>query len=218
MLECLAKENLWRWNRSMKRASILDKASRTHYRTLPSCHSILRAIPELQKLEPDARLLIIGRTQRCKLWRSMGRRGMERSISQEGRREIQSWRGYFYRQGSIGSIPADSRTLASSRLSNLIPSFLAGGFWKRWAANALLSIQQQHQFKTWSIMGKLFACWLLNPKELAAAISELLRDREKEKKLGKAAHQSILSRFELNRRLQQQLSRINLVATGNLSN
>jgi len=44
----------------MKRANILDIASRRHYRTLPSFHSILRAIPELQKLEMDTRLLIVG--------------------------------------------------------------------------------------------------------------------------------------------------------------
>ncbi|WP_413359247.1 hypothetical protein [Prochlorococcus sp. MIT 1201] len=57
-----------------------------------------------------------------------------------------------------------------------------------------------------------------DPKELAAAISELLLDLEKAKKIDKAARQSILSRFELNKRLQQQLSLINLVAAGTLSN
>ena len=56
-----------------------------------------------------------------------------------------------------------------------------------------------------------------SPKDLAAAVSELLKNRALAKQLGENARSTVLSRFQLASCVQRHLALIDLVATGSIS-
>lgn len=178
------------------------------------CHSLIRSIPELQRLEPDARLLIVGETQGV----SYG------AVCPEG-----EWMDVFLKE--IEGQYDPSKVIFTGKVS--YEKFLP-----------ILQLSQAHVYLTypfvlsWSLLEAMSTgCAIVGsdtapvqevidnekngllvdffkPIDIASAIAELLTDRAKAKRLGEAARNTVLDRFELNHCVQQQLSLIQLVASG----
>ncbi|KZR78336.1 glycosyltransferase family 4 protein [Prochlorococcus marinus] len=180
------------------------------------CHSMIRAIPKIQQLQPDARLLIVGETQGV----SYG------AVCPEG-----EWTDIFLKEIE-GQYDA-SKVIFAGRVP--YEQFLP-----------ILQLSQAHVYLTypfvlsWSLLEAMsIGCAIVGsatapvkevikheyngllvdffqPNDLAEAIDALLQDRRRAKSLGEAARNTVLDRFELTHCVQQQLSLLQLVANGAL--
>lgn len=178
------------------------------------CHSMIRAIPELQRLEPDARLLIVGETKGV----SYG------AVCPEG-----EWKDVFLKE--IGGQYESNKVIFAGKVP--YDQFLT-----------ILQLSQVHVYLTypfvlsWSLLEAMSSgCAIVGsatapveevidnerngllvdffkPKDLATAIAELLRDRNKALRLGEAARKTILQRFKLEMCVQEQLKLIQQIANG----
>jgi glycosyltransferase involved in cell wall biosynthesis len=178
------------------------------------CHTMLRAIPELQRLMPDAQLVIIGETSGV----SYG------AVCPEG-----EWKDVFLAEIEGRYDPSRVHFAGVVPYAQFIP---------------LLQLSQVHVYLTypfvlsWSLLEAMSCCCAVvgsatapvrevikhghngllvdffSANELAAAITELLTNRPQAQQFGVAARQTILKYFELSSCMQQQLALIDLVATG----
>lgn len=181
------------------------------------CHSMIRAIPQLQRLEPNARLVIVGNTSGV----SYG------AICPDG-----EWKDFFLKE--IEGDYDTSRVHFTGMI--LYEEFIR-----------LLQISQAHVYLTypfvlsWSLLEAMSCgCAIVGSDtapvkevvehqyngllvdffksdQIAESIVELLSNRSLAKELGMAARNTVLERFKLNTCVEQQLALMNLVAHGALS-
>lgn len=178
------------------------------------CHTMLRAIPLLQRLVPDSKILIVGNTSGV----SYG------AVCPKG-----EWKDVFL--GEIEGHYDPSRVFFAGHVP--YEQFMP-----------ILQISQAHVYLTypfvlsWSLL-EAMSCGcavvgsatapvqeviddringllvdFFEPNQLAEAVAELLVDRPLALKLGAAARDTVLGRFELSTCVQSQLELINLVASG----
>ena len=178
------------------------------------CHSMIRAIPELQRLEPDARLLIVGETQGV----SYG------AVCPEG-----EWKDVFLKEIEgkydpskvifAGHVPYEQflpiLQLSQAHVYLTYPFVLSWSLLEAMSTgcaivgSATAPVQEVIEHEKNGLLVDFF-----KPIDIASAIAELLTDRGKAKRLGEAARNTVLERFELNHCVQQQLSLIQIVASG----
>ena len=180
------------------------------------CHTFIRAIPHIQDLCPDSNILIVGETEGV----SYG------SVCPKG-----EWKDRFMSEIEGNYDP--SRVLFSGSLP--YKSFLK-----------VMQISQAHVYLTypfvlsWSLLEAMSSgCAVIgsntapvreaikhghngllvdffSPVDVAENVALLLKDRALATKLGKAARETVLSHFSLDKCLPHHLSLIKLVASGSL--
>ncbi len=180
------------------------------------CHSFIRSIPHLQELNPTARVVIVGEEQGV----SYG------SACPDG-----EWKDVFLKEIEGSYDPSRVHFAGSLDYNDFLK---------------LLKLSQAHVYLTypfvlsWSLLESMCsACAIVGsatapvmevirdgqngllvdffqPKAIAEAVNQLLRDRALARELGTQARKDALARYSLERCLPRQLELIDLVASGAL--
>lgn len=180
------------------------------------CHSFIRSIPDLQELNPSARVVIVGEEQGV----SYG------SACPDG-----EWKDVFLKEIEGSYDPSRVHFAGSLNYSDFLN---------------LLKLSQAHVYLTypfvlsWSLLESMCsACAIVGsatapvmevirdghngllvdffqPKAIAESVDQLLRDRALAQALGTQARKDALARYSLERCLPRQLELIDLVASGAL--
>ena len=178
------------------------------------CHSMIRAIPRLQQLVPDAKLLIVGNTSGV----SYG------AVCPEG-----EWKDVFLaeiegqydpsRVHFAGKVPYEQfipiLQLSQAHVYLTYPFVLSWSLLEAMSCgcavvgSATAPVQEVIEDQRNGLLVDFFS-----PQQLAEAIAELLTDRQLAHNLGQAARETVLSRFRLASCVQRQLALMDLVASG----
>ena len=176
------------------------------------CHTMIRAIPTLQQLVPDAKLVIVGKTS---------------GVSYGAACPKGEWKDYFLKEIEGNYDPNRVFFTGNIPYEQFIP---------------LLQLSQAHVYLTypfvlsWSLL-EAMSCGcavvgsntapvqeviesgkngllvdFFNPNQLSETIAEVLNNRTLANELGREARKTVLRRFELNSCVQRQLALMELVA------
>ena len=176
------------------------------------CHTMIRAIPKLQQLVPDAKLLIVGNTTGV----SYG------ALCPEG-----EWKDVFLSEIEGKYDPSRVHFAGMVPYEQFIPIlqlsqahvYLTYPFVLSWSLLEAMScgcavvgsntapVQEVIEDRTNGLLVDFF-----DSDQLAEAIVELLNNRNLAKKLGQEARNTVLQHFELNNCVQRQLALMDLVA------
>ena len=177
------------------------------------CHTMLRAIPELQQLAPEAQLLIVGETSGVSYGAICTKGEWKDVFLAEIEGQYDASRVHF-----AGKVPYE-QFIPILQLSQ-VHVYLTYPFVLSWSLLEAMSCGC-------AVVGSATAPVLdviehgrngllvdfFSPQELATAISELLANRNLAAQLGTAARETVLQRFRLESCVQRQLALMNLVAT-----
>ena len=176
------------------------------------CHTFIRSIPIIQRLIPDAKILIVGETS---------------GVSYGAKCPSGEWKDYFLTEIHGQYDPRNVYFVGTVPYEQFIP---------------ILQISKVHVYLTypfvlsWSLL-EAMSCGcavvgsdtapvkevitdqkngllvdFFNPNQLAEAIAELLKNRKLANEIGKAARNHIVNNFELKSCVQRQLALMELVA------
>ena len=180
------------------------------------CHTFIRAIPELQRRNPEARLVIVGQTT---------------GVSYGAECSDGEWKDLFLAEIDGQYDPSRVHFTGTLPYSQFVP---------------LLQLSACHVYLTypfvmsWSLL-EAMACGcavvgsdtapvreairhgyngllvdFFSPGELAAAVAELLHDRERAASFGQAARRTVETTYDLDTCVTRQLALMDLVASGSI--
>lgn len=180
------------------------------------CHSMIRAIPHLQSLSPNAKLLIIGSTTGVSYGSPCPHDEWKDAFLEEIKGKYNPTNVYFTEK-----IPYE-QFLPLLQLSK-VHVYLTYPFVLSWSlleamscgcavvGSATAPVQEVIKHGHNGLLVDFF-----DPQQLATTISELLNNRALATQLGESARKTIMRDFELNNCVQRQLALIELVASGAL--
>ena len=184
-----------------------------HIEPYRGCHSFIRAIPRIQELQPEARIVIVGEREGISYGKACDDGEWCDRFLAEIDGQYDPSRVHF-----VGRIDYD-RFLTLLQLSKA-HVYLTDPFVLSWSLLEAMSIgcavvgsatapvmevlQHEHN----GLLVDFF-----NPQAIAEQVSRLLEDRPLAQKLGQQAHQDAVERYSLERCLPRQLNLIDLVAS-----
>ena len=180
------------------------------------CHTMIRAIPHLQKLNPNAKLLIIGNTSGVSYGSPCPDGEWKDIFLQEIEGQYNTNNVYF-----AGNVPYEKflplLQMSKAHVYLTYPFVLSWSLLEAMSCgcavigSATAPVQDVIKHGDNGLLVDFF-----DPHQLATTISELLNDRTLANQLGESARKTVLRDFELNTCVQRQLALIELVASGAL--
>ena len=178
------------------------------------CHTMIRAIPELQRLAPEARLVMVGETQGVAYGSPCPEGEWKDRFLAEIEGQYDPARLHF-----TGKIPYDQflqlLQLSAAHVYLTYPFVLSWSLLEAMSCgcavvgSATAPVQELIQDGHNGLLVDFF-----KPEDLAAAIADLLSHRELAEQLGAAARATVHPRYSLEHCVPRQLALMNLVASG----
>ena len=177
------------------------------------CHTFIRAIPELQRLAPQARILIVGEANGV----SYGQKCANGEFKDQFLDEIEGCydpsRVHF--TGSLAYGPfLQLLKLSAAHVYLTYPFVLSWSLLEAMSSgcavvgSATAPVQEVIQHGQNGLLVDFF-----KPNDLAAAVAELLNNRKQAAELGQAARNTVVKHYSLANCLPRQLSLMELVAS-----
>ena len=178
------------------------------------CHTMIRAIPQLQRLVPDTKLLIVGNTSGVSYGAVCPNGEWKDIFLAEIEGKYDPSRVHF-----AGKVPYEQfipiLQLSQAHVYLTYPFVLSWSLLEAMSCgcavvgSATAPVQEVIEDQRNGLLVDFFS-----PQQLAEAIAELLTNRKLARKLGQAARDTVLSRFRLASCVQRQLALMDLVASG----
>lgn len=180
------------------------------------CHSMIRAIPELQHREPDTKVLIVGETTGVSYGATCPDGEWKNVFLAEIEGQYDPSRVHF-----AGKVPYDQfipiLQLSQAHVYLTYPFVLSWSLLEAMSCGCAVvgssttPVQEVIEHRRNGLLVDFFA-----PKQIAESISELLNNRTLAKELGQAARETVIKRFNLSNCVEKQLALMGLVASGAL--
>lgn len=180
------------------------------------CHTMIRAIPHLQRLAPEAKLLIVGSMSGASYGPECSDGEWKDMFLAEIEGEYDTDRVHF-----AGKVPYEQfipmLQLSQTHVYLTYPFVLSWSLLEAMSCGCAVvgsktaPVQDVIDDRRNGLLVDFFA-----PEQLAEAIAELLSNRELASELGQAARETVVKRFSLNDCVQRQLALMDLVASGGI--
>ena len=177
------------------------------------CHSFIRAIPELQRLAPKARIVIVGETSGVSYGKASAEGEYKDLFLSEIEGHYDSSRVHF--TGSLAYEPfLQLLKLSAAHVYLTYPFVLSWSLLEAMSSccpvvgSATAPVQEVIKHGHNGLLVDFF-----KPNDLAAAVAELLNNRKQAAELGQAARNTVVKHYSLANCLPRQLSLMELVAS-----
>ena len=180
------------------------------------CHTMIRAIPHLQQLMPDAELLIVGNTSGVAYGAACPDGEWKDVFLAEIEGQYDPSRVHF-----AGKVPYEQfipiLQLSQAHVYLTYPFVMSWSLLEAMSCgcavvgSATAPVQEVIQDRHNGLLVDFFA-----PQQLAEAIAKLLSERKLAHELGEAARATVLKHYRLADCLQRQLALMHLVASGSI--